>query len=75
MCSKFKMSDLGLLTLYLGIEVCQAPGHITLKQSAFTAKVLEKAGMADCNAAHVPMVKGSYAAPRGGVNRYQLSTI
>jgi hypothetical protein len=55
MCSKFKMSDLGLLTLYLGIEVCQAPGHITLKQSAFAAKVLEKAGMADCNAAHVPM--------------------
>ncbi|KAK1564064.1 hypothetical protein QYE76_018262 [Lolium multiflorum] len=55
MCSQFKMSDLGLLTLYLGIEVCQAPGHITLKQSAFAGKVLEKAGMADCNAAHVPM--------------------
>ena len=33
MCDRFKMSDLGLLTLYLGIEVSQKPGHITLKQA------------------------------------------
>uniref|UniRef100_A0ACD5UNA0 Uncharacterized protein n=2 Tax=Avena sativa TaxID=4498 RepID=A0ACD5UNA0_AVESA len=55
MCERFKMTDLGLLTLYLGIEVSQAPGEITLKQSAFAAKLLEKAGMADCNRVHVPM--------------------
>jgi transposase InsO family protein len=55
MCNRFKMTDLGLLTLYLGIEVLQTPGHITLKQSAFAAKLLEKAGMADCNGTQVPM--------------------
>jgi hypothetical protein len=55
MCEHFKMTDLGLLTLYLGIEVSQMPGEITLKQSAFAAKLLEKAGMADCNRVHVPM--------------------
>lgn len=55
MCDRFKMSDLGLLTLYLGIEVSQKPGYITLKQSAFAAKLLEKVGMAECNEAHVPM--------------------
>jgi hypothetical protein len=54
-CERFKMTDLGLLTLYLGIEVSQTPGEITLKQSAFAAKLLEKAGMADCNRVHVPM--------------------
>lgn len=31
------------------------PGYITLKQSAFAAKLLEKVGMAECNEAHVPM--------------------
>ena len=55
MSRKFCMSDLGLLALYLGIEVKQSPGEITLKQSAFASKLLEKAGMADCNAVHVPM--------------------
>lgn len=55
MCSRFKMSDLGLLSLYLGIEVSQQPGRITLKQSSFSIKLLEKAGMADCNPTHAPM--------------------
>jgi hypothetical protein len=55
MCQRLKMSDLGVLCLYLGIEVSQQPGRITLKQSSFTTKLLEKAGMADCNRTHVPM--------------------
>jgi hypothetical protein len=55
MCSRFKMSDLGLLALYLGIEVSQAPGLITLKQTAFASKLLEKAGMGDCNSVQYPM--------------------
>jgi hypothetical protein len=55
MSSRFSMSDLGLLTLYLGIEVAQEPGRITLKQAAFAGKLLEKAGMSDCNSVHVPM--------------------
>jgi hypothetical protein len=49
------MSDLGLLTLYLSIEVNQQPGLITLKQTAFAKKLLEKSGMESCNQAHVPM--------------------
>jgi hypothetical protein len=55
MCERFKMSDLGLLTLYLGIEVSQEPGLITLKQTGFAKKLLEKSGMADCNHTTVPM--------------------
>ena len=32
MAAKFEMSDLGLLTYYLGIEVLQGNGGIVLKQ-------------------------------------------
>jgi hypothetical protein len=55
MSTKFSMSDLGLLKLYLGIEVKQSPGAITLKQTAFANSLLEKAGMSGCNTVHVPM--------------------
>jgi hypothetical protein len=36
----FKMSDLGLLSYYLGIEVHQKPGEITLCQEAYAKKIL-----------------------------------
>lgn len=55
MCSAFKMSDLGLLHYYLGIEVKQGPSGISLSQGAYAAKILEKSGMAGCNPCQVPM--------------------
>jgi transposase InsO family protein len=51
----FRMSDLGLLSYYLGIEVDQRDGHITLCQAAYAVKILEAAGMQDCNPCHTPM--------------------
>jgi hypothetical protein len=51
----FKMSDLGQLSYYLGIEVKQEKGEITLCQQAYAAKILEKAGMKNCNPCHTPM--------------------
>jgi hypothetical protein len=51
----FKMSDLGLLSYYLGIEVHQKLGEITLCQEAYAKKILEKCGMEECNPTHVPM--------------------
>lgn len=47
MSSKFEMSDLGKLTYYLGIEVCQHEHGI-----------LSETKMEDCNAAQVPMDPG-----------------
>ncbi|GJY12915.1 ribonuclease H-like domain, reverse transcriptase, RNA-dependent DNA polymerase, partial [Tanacetum coccineum] len=46
---KFEMSDLGLLAYYLGIEVTQTNGDISIKQSAYANKILKEAGMIDCN--------------------------
>ncbi|GJX91103.1 NADP(+)-dependent 2-alkenal reductase-like protein [Tanacetum coccineum] len=49
------MSDMGLLSYYLGIEVTQHEDGITLKQSAYARNLLLKAGMADCNPSKSPM--------------------
>ncbi|XP_013678911.1 uncharacterized mitochondrial protein AtMg00810-like [Brassica napus] len=58
MASKFDMSDLGLLTYYLGIEVCQHIGGIVLNQRRYALKILEDAGMDKCNLVQTPMEAG-----------------
>ncbi|KAG6477232.1 hypothetical protein ZIOFF_066484 [Zingiber officinale] len=50
MMTKFEMSDLGLLSYYLGIEVEQQKSRILLRQSAYAKKILSQFKMADCNA-------------------------
>ena len=49
MRSLFRMSDLGALSFYLGLEVKQRGSRIELSQSAYGKKVIEKAGMGRCN--------------------------
>ena len=49
------MSDLGLLSFYLGIEVKQSVHGIVISQSAYARKLLEKSGMAGCKVCHTPM--------------------
>jgi hypothetical protein len=55
MQAEFKMSDLGSLSFYLGIEVHQNKGRITLSQGAYAAKIVEKAGLTGCNPCATPM--------------------
>ena len=45
------MSDLGPLSFYLGIEVHQDDFGITLRQTAYAKRVVELAGLTDCNPA------------------------
>lgn len=51
----FKMSGLGLLCYYLGIQVSQTEGEITLHQRSYAEKILEVAGMEECNSSSTPM--------------------
>ncbi|KAF0920717.1 hypothetical protein E2562_036418 [Oryza meyeriana var. granulata] len=51
----FSMSDLGLLSYYLGMEVCQTKEFVTVCQAAYAEKIGSRAGMEGCNATHVPM--------------------
>lgn len=55
MKATFKMSDLGLLHYYLGLEVTQMGSGITVCQSAYAAKILEGAGLTGCNPCNTPM--------------------
>jgi hypothetical protein len=49
------MSDLGLLSFYLGLEVKQGCDSIALGQAAYTRMLLEKGGMGTCNPCHTLM--------------------
>lgn len=55
MREKFEMTDLGKLSYYLGIKVEQGTNYIELKQSGYAKKILEKAGLSDCNPTKYPM--------------------
>ncbi|WVZ87756.1 hypothetical protein U9M48_034345 [Paspalum notatum var. saurae] len=55
MKATFQMSDLGPLSFYLGIEVHQDDSGITLRQTAYAKRVVELAGLTDCNPALTPM--------------------
>jgi len=58
MTSEFDMSDLGLLSFYLGLEVEQKEDYITIRQSGYAKKILTQFGMSDCNHSKVPMDPG-----------------
>lgn len=55
MAAKFDMSDLGKLSYYLGIEVMQREGCIVLSQEKYAARIIEEAGLKECNAVHIWM--------------------
>ncbi|KAF5794275.1 putative RNA-directed DNA polymerase [Helianthus annuus] len=55
MMKEYEMSDLGLLSYYLGIEVEQSEGSMTISQTSYAKRIIEAAGMGDCNAAMYPM--------------------
>lgn len=58
MALKFDMSDLGRLTYYLGIEVTQHAEGISLCQNRYALRILEEAGMEQCNSVQTPMEMG-----------------
>jgi hypothetical protein len=51
----FQMSDLGLLSYYLDIEVKQDADGIQLCQSVYVSKILERCGLSSCNPCASPM--------------------
>jgi hypothetical protein len=68
MMIEFEMTDLGLLSYYLGIEVDQKSDYITVKQSGYARKVLGQFGMQDCSSIKIPMDPGcKLDEDKGGV--------
>jgi hypothetical protein len=76
MKTEFNMSDLDPLSFYLGIEVQQSKGVVTLSQGAYDARIVEKAGFSGCNPCATtmePRIKLSKASttPKVDPTRYR----
>jgi hypothetical protein len=54
--SKFEMKDLGLMHYFIGLEVWQRQGEISLAQEKYTVDVLKRYGMMDCKSMSTPMI-------------------
>jgi hypothetical protein len=55
MKAAFQMSDLRLLSFYLGIEVHHDNSSISLRQIAYAKRIVELGWLTDCNPSLTPM--------------------
>ncbi|GJR71436.1 retrovirus-related pol polyprotein from transposon TNT 1-94 [Tanacetum coccineum] len=56
MSSKFRMSMMGQMSFFLGLQVSQNPRGIFINQSKFALEILKKFGMDSCDPVDTPMV-------------------
>nr|GFC75783.1 uncharacterized mitochondrial protein AtMg00810-like [Tanacetum cinerariifolium] len=59
MCSKFKMSMMGKISFFLGLQISQNPRGIFINQSKFALESLKKYGFESCDPVDTPMVEKS----------------
>ncbi|GKB66736.1 retrovirus-related pol polyprotein from transposon TNT 1-94 [Tanacetum coccineum] len=59
MCSKFKMSMMGKISFFLGLQIFQNPRGIFINQSKYALESLKKYGMEYSNPVDTPMVEKS----------------
>ncbi|GKE66036.1 retrovirus-related pol polyprotein from transposon TNT 1-94, partial [Tanacetum coccineum] len=58
-CSKFKMSMMGKISFFLGLQIFQNPRGIFINQSKYALESLNKYGFDSCDPVDTPMVKKS----------------
>nr|GFC14547.1 retrovirus-related Pol polyprotein from transposon TNT 1-94 [Tanacetum cinerariifolium] len=59
MCSKFKMSMMGKISFFLGLQISQNLRGIFINQSKYALESLKKYGFKSCNPLDTPMVEKS----------------
>ncbi|GJT23477.1 retrovirus-related pol polyprotein from transposon TNT 1-94 [Tanacetum coccineum] len=59
MCSKFKMSMMGKILFFLGLQISQSPRGIFINQSKYALESLKKYGFDSCDPVDTPMVEKS----------------
>nr|GEX32480.1 retrovirus-related Pol polyprotein from transposon TNT 1-94 [Tanacetum cinerariifolium] len=57
MCSKFKMSTMGKIPFFLGLQISQSPKGIFINQLKYVHKSLKKNGFDSCDLVDTPMVE------------------
>ncbi|GJY53788.1 putative ribonuclease H-like domain-containing protein [Tanacetum coccineum] len=58
-CSKFKMSMMGKISFFLGLQISQSPRGIFINQSKYALESLKKYGFDSCDPVDTPMVEKS----------------
>ncbi|KAL0454380.1 UNVERIFIED_CONTAM: hypothetical protein Slati_0777200 [Sesamum latifolium] len=58
MAQEFEMSDMGLMSYYLGLEVKQRNDGIFISQEAYARETLKKFKMMECNSVNTPIECG-----------------
>nr|GEV29905.1 retrovirus-related Pol polyprotein from transposon TNT 1-94 [Tanacetum cinerariifolium] len=59
MCSKFKMSMMGKISFFLGLQISQSLRGIFINQSKYALESLKKYGFESCDPVDTPMVEKS----------------
>nr|GEV86760.1 retrovirus-related Pol polyprotein from transposon TNT 1-94 [Tanacetum cinerariifolium] len=59
MCSKFKMSMMGKISFFLGLQICQSPRGIFINQSKYALESIKKYSFESCDPVDTPMVEKS----------------
>nr|GEZ00998.1 hypothetical protein [Tanacetum cinerariifolium]GEZ01234.1 hypothetical protein [Tanacetum cinerariifolium] len=59
MCLKFKMSMMGKISFFLGLQISQSPRGIFINQSKYALESLNKYSFKSCDPVDTPMVKKS----------------
>ncbi|GJS63192.1 retrovirus-related pol polyprotein from transposon TNT 1-94 [Tanacetum coccineum] len=57
MCSKFKMSIMGKISFFLGLQIFQNPKAIFINQTKYALESLKKYGFDSCDPVDTPMVE------------------
>nr|GEU75284.1 retrovirus-related Pol polyprotein from transposon TNT 1-94 [Tanacetum cinerariifolium] len=57
MCSKFKMSMMGKISFFLGLQISQSPRGIFINQSKYALESLKKYGFESCDPVDTSMVE------------------
>ncbi|GKE47772.1 retrovirus-related pol polyprotein from transposon TNT 1-94, partial [Tanacetum coccineum] len=57
MSSKFKMSMMGKMSFFLGLQISQSPGGIFINQSKYALEILKKYGMESSDLVDTPLVE------------------
>ncbi|XP_019244295.1 PREDICTED: uncharacterized protein LOC109224163 [Nicotiana attenuata] len=56
---EFELTDVGLMSYYLGLEVKQMEDEIFISQESYTKEILKKFNMLDCNPVNTPIESGT----------------
>jgi hypothetical protein len=56
--SKFKTTDLGLITKYLGLEFQKSPDGLVVHQTTYAQNIVDEFGLTNCNPCKSPLLAG-----------------